>query len=39
MGHIKFFGIKIEDFSMIARITVNIGFFDWSKNITENGKF
>ena len=39
MGHIEFFGNKIADFSMTTRITVNVGFFNWSKNIMEKRKF
>jgi hypothetical protein len=39
MGHIEFFGNKIADFSKTAKITVNVGFFNWSKNTTEKRKF
>ena len=38
MGQIEFFWIKIADFSMTARITVNVGFFNWSKNTMEKKK-
>jgi hypothetical protein len=39
MGNIELFGIKIADFSMTARIMVNVGFFNWSKNTMEKRKF
>ena len=39
MGHIEIFDIKIADFSMTARITVNAGFFNCSNNTKEEKKF
>ena len=39
MGHIEFFGIKIADFSMTARIMVNDSFLNRSRNTMEKRKF